>query len=195
VLDVLFSDVPACEDTVTVRSVVSLQVDDKEVRADVLPIGEDVAVAGADTVSSHEVELWITGAVSVFSQVVDVAGADTVSSLQDVDSLAWLDCVVSSVQVVSRGALVALLRDWDAGDETVSPEVQLVEAVPLAEAVPLVPLPGEETDGPVGCDTTELVRLPETGGPLVPLASVVDDECVPVIPSTELVDRPAVPEG
>lgn len=202
VLDVLFSDAPACkEDTVTVRSVVSLQVEEKKVGADVLLLAGGVAVAGADAVSSHELELSTTGAVvAVSSQFVDdvAAGADTVSSLQDVDSLAWLDCVVSSVQVVSTGALAVVLWDWDAGDETVSPEVHLVEAVPLVktvplvEAVPLVPLPGVEAEGPVGCETTELVRLPETGGPLVPLAAAVDDECVPVIPSTALVDRPVV---
>lgn len=100
------------------------------------------------------------------------------------------------MQVVSRGTLGVLPWDWDAGDETVSPEVQLVEAVPLAEAAPLVPVPGEEIDGPVDCEeTTELVRLPETGGPFVLLATVVDCEAVPVIPSTALVDWPAVPEG
>ncbi|KAH6628654.1 hypothetical protein F5144DRAFT_594616 [Chaetomium tenue] len=178
VLDVLFSDVPACEEgTVTVRSVVSLQVDEKNVAADELLLVGVVAVAGAGMVSSHEVEDSLIGAVTVSSQLVDVAaGADTVS-LQDVDSVTWLDCVVSSVQVVSRGALAVLVWDWDVGDETASPEVQLVEAVPLA------PLLGEGIGGPVDCEeTTELVRLPETGGPLVLLAIVVDAEDPGVLP-------------
>lgn len=197
VLDVLFGDAPACEEgTVTVRSVVSLQVDEKNVAADELLLAGVVSVAGTGMVSSHEVDDSLIGADTVSSQLVDVAaGADTVS-LQDVDSVIWLDCVVSSVQVVSRGALAVLVWDWDAGDEMVSPEVQLVEAVLLAEAVPLAPLLGEDTDGPVDCEETiELVRLPETGGPLELLAIVVDAEGVPVIASTELVDRPAVPEG
>lgn len=88
VLDVLFSDAPAREEeTVTVRSVVSLQVDEKKVEAVelLLLLASGVAVAGPDTVSSHEVELSPAGVDTVSSQLVDVAaGADTVS-LQDVD--------------------------------------------------------------------------------------------------------------
>ncbi|EAQ89941.1 predicted protein [Chaetomium globosum CBS 148.51] len=197
VLDVLFSDAPACEEgTVTVRSVVSLQVDEKNVAADELLLAGVVSVAGTGMVSSHEVDDSLIGADTVSSQLVDVAaGADTVS-LQDVDSVIWLDCVVSSVQVVSRGALAVLVWDWDAGDEMVSPEVQLVEAVLLAEAVPLAPLLGEDTDGPVDCEETiELVRLPETGGPLELLAIVVDAEDPGVLPMDPgVVTTEVVPE-
>ncbi|KAK3298218.1 uncharacterized protein B0H64DRAFT_471544 [Chaetomium fimeti] len=125
VLEVLFAGAPACEEArVTVRSVVSLHVDGKEVQADTVS-------------SSHEVELSLKGAVAASSQLVEVPaevadGADTVS-LQDVVSMAWVDCVVSPVQVVSRGTLAVLLWDGARGDGTVSPEVQLVEAVSLPE--------------------------------------------------------------
>jgi hypothetical protein len=212
----LLLDTTSEEDlTVTVLSVVSVQVDvdttveteeeeEEEADADVdvtppvpvpvlmgLPVsvllsagGVAVSVSGADRLSVHDddVELLLVVTASGVVRVsvhddddddveaeADVAsGMDMVSSVQDVVvSGSWVVCVVSgswvvcdevsSVQVVSRGALAVLVGGGAAGEETVSPEVQLVEPVPVPE---------------------------EDGG-----------ETVPVVVSTALVDRPAVPEG
>lgn len=147
----------ALGEVVTVRSVVSSHVDvnvDAELVADVTSLadGAGVVLAGTDSVSSHDVELAISGVVSDSSQVVDVAatGVVTVSS-HDVVSGIWVVpgcwlvsggwavsggcCVVwevSSVQVVSRDALEVLLWAGAGLEETVSPSLQLVDAVEVS---------------------------------------------------------------
>ncbi|KAK4040727.1 hypothetical protein C8A01DRAFT_46014 [Parachaetomium inaequale] len=183
--------------TVTVLSVVSLQVDvermveaeESDVDVDVTPPvpvpvgvvvsagGVAVAVSGADRLSVHDVvELLLVSASGVVRvSVQDVveaeaevaSGTDRVSVKDVVVSGSWVVCdEVSSVQVVSRGTLALLVWGGAAGEETVSPEVQLVEPVPVPE---------EEGDETVGWGkTVEVVGPPDTGGPPVMLASVVE---------------------
>lgn len=139
----------ALGEVVTVRSVVSSHVDvnvGAKLDADdvtSLADGAGVVLAGTDSVSSHDVELAISGVVSDSSQVADVAatGVVTVSS-HDVVWESWVVpgcwvvsggcCVVwevSSVQVVSKDALEVLLCAEVGLEEIVSPSLQLVDAV------------------------------------------------------------------